>query len=155
YAALDWPRASPKSRTGVSLPRNTENRLPASCRRNGTPAAASAPAASLATAAATSSTRLYTSGVQAPRVASPAAGARGLPGRVPGWDARPGGPQPVHAPRPPAEGRGGEPAAHHLAERHQVAGHALPAVPAGPGHPEAGQPLVHDQQRAVFVAERG
>ena len=56
---------------------------------------------------------------------------------------------------PAAERRRGQTAAHHLAERHQVAGlDRLEAVPAGPGDPEAGQHLVHDQQRAVLAAQR-
>ena len=55
---------------------------------------------------------------------------------------------------PAAEGRRGQAAPHDLAERHQVPGDVLAPVPAGPGHAEARQHLVHDQQRAVLVAER-
>src|SRR5271170_6273377 len=91
YAAGDWALASAKDRTGSVRPRNTENRLPAADSQNGTPAAVSAEAASSATAAAEASTRAYTSGVQARRVASPAATASGLPDSVPAWYTGPAG----------------------------------------------------------------
>src|SRR5215472_7566080 len=85
YAAGEVSLASANDRTGSVRPRNTENRLPASDSQNGTPAEVSAADASLATAAAAAPTRAYTSGVQARRVASPAATASGLPDSVPAW----------------------------------------------------------------------
>src|ERR1700683_5175575 len=65
YAAGAWSLASANDRTGAGRPRNTENRLPASDRQNGTPASVSASAASLATAAAAAAPAAYTSGVPA------------------------------------------------------------------------------------------
>src|SRR5271170_3704043 len=91
YAAGDWALASANDPTGSVRPRKTENRLPAWDSQNGTPAAVSAAEASPATAAAAASTRAYTSGVQARRVASPAATASGLPDSVPAWYTGPDG----------------------------------------------------------------
>ena len=83
----------------------------------------------------------------------PGRGGQRVAGQRAGLVHRPGRGQPVHDLRAAAERGRGQPAAHHLAERHQVAGHALEAVPAGAGDPEAGQHLVHDQQRAVLAAD--
>jgi tetratricopeptide (TPR) repeat protein len=85
---------------------------------------------------------------------------RGQPGRrrqrVAGQRARlvnrPGRSKAAHDVRPPAERGARQPAAHHLAERHQVAANPVDAVPARRRHPEPGQHLVHDQQRAASVA---
>src|ERR1700761_2915610 len=85
YAAADWSFASANDRTGAVRPRNTENRLPASDSQNGTPAAVSAAEVSLATVAAASSTRAYTSAVHDRNVARPATTASGFPDSVPAW----------------------------------------------------------------------
>jgi tetratricopeptide (TPR) repeat protein len=61
--------------------------------------------------------------------------------------------KPLHDLGPPAEGGAWQPAPHHLAERHEVPAHAVDPVPARRRHPEPGQHLVHDQQRAARGAQ--
>ena len=98
-------------------------------------------------------------GRREPERGQPGGRGDGVPGQGAGLVDRPLRRQVRHEVGAPAEGRGGEAAAHHLAEGHQVGGPALDRPVEAPaalrGGAEPGHHLVADEQRTVGAAGLG